>query len=318
MLASTPVALALALLTGTPLAAELPPLSECQAVQERIQLSPEPAGNLHTVCISPGLVTSLLLDEQLPSGTVELEAKEHEVLVAQAGRVVTLVPAGNLMPGRRFNMAVHFRDGAAPVSASFVLVVHPAWGQRQVEVFRRKRTVESYQQALKEKESEAQLCHEENAQLRQAQGRPDGLRGLRSAGLMGQGGIAFRALGESTTQRPGSVLSARNAMAYRSRARVAVELRLELTAPAGSETWEAGGAALIGPGGRVVPVLEVWQETPVTPGKGMSVVMVEAEALPDEAQGTFTLKLWDAGGARTLTLDGVTFPPLQVATSPRE
>jgi uncharacterized protein (TIGR02268 family) len=273
---------------------------------------------MHMVCISPGLVTSLLLDEQLPSGTVELEAKEQEMLVAQAGRVVTLVPAGNLMPGRRFNMTVHFRDGAAPASAGFVLVVHPAWGQRQVEVFRRKRTVESYQQALKEKEAEAQQCHEENAQFRAAQGRPDGLRGLRSAGLMGKGGIAYRALGESTTHRPGSVLKARETMSYRSGARVAVELRLELTAPAGSESWEAGGAALIGPGGRVLPVLEVWQETPVTPGKGMSVVMVEAEALPDEAQGTFTLKLWDAGGARTLTLDGVTFPPLQVATSPRE
>jgi hypothetical protein len=84
---------------------------------------------------------------------VELEAKEQEVRVVQAGGVVTLVPGGSLMPGRRFKMTVRFGDGAAPASVSFVLVVHPAWGQRQVEVFRRKRTVESYQQAF---ESEAQ------------------------------------------------------------------------------------------------------------------------------------------------------------------
>jgi hypothetical protein len=44
--------------------------------------------------------------------------------------------------------------------------------------------------------------------------------------------------------------------------------------------------------------------------------MVEAEALPGEAQGTFTLQLWDRGGTRTVTLDGVMFPPLQVSASP--
>jgi hypothetical protein len=58
---------------------------------------------------------------------------------------------------------------------------------------------------------------------------------------------------------------------------------------------------------------------PVTLGEeGARFVMVEAEALPGEAQGTFTLKLWDRGGTRTVTLDGVTFPPLQVASSPRD
>lgn len=45
---------------------------------------------------------------------------------------------------------------------------------------------------------------------------------------------------------------------------------------------------------------------------------VEAEALPSEAQGTFTLKLWDRGGMRTVTLGGVAFPPLQVSSSPRD
>lgn len=313
MLASPPVALALTLLGGALEAAEIPPLPDCQAVQERIELLPEPAGQQHALCISPGLVTSLLLDEPLPSsGAVELEAKEQEVRVVQARGVVTFVPAGNLLPGRRFKMTVRFGDGAAPASVSFVLVVHPAWGQRQVEVFRRKRTVESYQQELKVKEAEVQQCQEENAQLRAAQGRPDGLRGLRSAGLMGKGGIAFRDLRTSVTSRPGSVLKHYDLMSYRSLSRVAVELWLDLTAPAGSTAWEAAGAALIGPGGRELPVLEVWREAPVTPGQeGPPIVMVEAEAHPDEAQGTFTLKLWDRSGTHTVTLTGITFPPLQ-------
>jgi uncharacterized protein (TIGR02268 family) len=115
------------------------------------------------------------------------------------------------------------------------------------------------------------------------------------------------------------VLKAREATNYRSRARVAVELQLELTAPAGLKAWEAEGAALVGPGGRELPVLEVWQAEPITPGEERTrVVMVEAEALPNEAQGTFTLKLWGAGGTRSVTLDGVTFPPLQVPTRPHD
>lgn len=231
--------------------------------------------------------------------------------MAQAGSVVTLVPAGSLMPGRRIHMTVHFGDGAAPSRADFVLVVHPAWGQRQVEVFRRKRTVESYQQALKEKETEAQQCREQNAQLRAAQGRPDGLRGLRSAGLMGQLGVASHDISARVTHRPGSALLAKWAVSYRSEARVVVEVRLELTAPEGGKAWEAAGAALIGPGGRELRVLPVWQEAPITPGENSQrLIMVEAEAQPHEAQGSFILKLWDRGFTRTVILDRVMFPPL--------
>ncbi len=128
---------------------------------------------------------------------------------------------------------------------------------------------------------------------------------------MGTGGIAPRSIAGTGTSRPASVLEVDNAVSYRSSARVAIELRLRLTARAGSTAWEAAGAALIGPGGRELPVLEVWQEAPVTPGQErVPVVMVEAEALPSEAQGTFTLKLWDRGGTSTVTLTGVTFPPL--------
>jgi hypothetical protein len=74
-----------------------------------------------------------------------------------------------------------------------------------------------------------------------------------------------------------------------------------------------------GPGGCELPVLPVWQEEPVTCGEeGARFVMVETEALRGEAQGTFTLKLWDGGGTRTVSLDGVAFPPLHVSSSPRD
>jgi uncharacterized protein (TIGR02268 family) len=92
---------------------------------------------------------------------------------------------------------------------------------------------------------------------------------------------------------------------------VAVALWLVLTAPEEGKAWEADGAALVGPGGHELRVLPVWQEAPITPGQNVAkLVIVEAEAQGHEAQGTFTLKLWDRGGTRTVILDRVTFPQL--------
>jgi hypothetical protein len=48
------------------------------------------------------------------------------------------------------------------------------------------------------------------------------------------------------------------------------------------------------------------------------VLMVEAEALSGEAQGTFTLKHGERGGTGTVPLDGVAFPQLQVSASPHD
>lgn len=306
MFASPPLAFAFSLLASAPAAAELPPLPDCQAIHERIDLLAEPEEKRHTLCISPGIVTAWLFDAPLPPGAIRLDVEDQEVVLIQAGHLVTLLPSEKLMPGRRLNMTVRFDDGAAPTSVTFELVVHPARAHRQVEVFRRKRTVESYQQALKVKEAEAEQCHEENAQLRAAQGRLNGLRGLRSAKLMSEKGVAATVITNSVTS-PESRLRVLRAVSFRSRARVAVEVELDLTALTGGKAWNAEGAALVGPGGRELPVLGVWQEQLAD---GSHVVMVEAEAGPEKAQGTFTLKLWEHGGARPVTLQGVTFPQL--------
>jgi hypothetical protein len=56
-----------------------------------------------------------------------------------------------------------------------------------------------------------------------------------------------------------------------------------------------------------VPVLPLWQAAPIALGEFQSVV-VEAEATKKEAQGPFTLKLWEAGGPRSVIVEGVVFP----------
>ena len=77
----------------------------------------------------------------------------------------------------------------------------------------------------------------------------------------------------------------------------------------------AAGAALVDAHGHEAPVLPVWQEAPLALGKFKSVV-VEAEASPGEVQGPYTLKLWEAGGLRSVTLEGVVFPDLPANAEP--
>ena len=61
----------------------------------------------------------------------------------------------------------------------------------------------------------------------------------------------------------------------------------------------------MGKKGVELKVVTLWPPEPVVPGGS---VFVEAESTPDVAEGTFTLKLWEAGGARSLMISGITFP----------
>lgn len=115
------------------------------------------------------------------------------------------------------------------------------------------------------------------------------------------------------TVRKGSALDAKKVWSYRSHTRVAVELRLQLLS--GEQPWVAEGAMLVDAHGREVPVLPLWQSAPVAPGPSFQSVVVEAEATAKEAQGPYTLNLWDMGGARSVTVEGVVFPPAPGSTA---
>jgi uncharacterized protein (TIGR02268 family) len=201
---------------------------------------------------------------------------------------------------------VRFADGEAPASASFVLVVHPARAARQVEVFRQKRTLASYQQSEKEKEAQVQQCHEENARLRAESGVPRDLTGLLATGRMDRKGVASRDITKSITHHPASVLLVRSVTSYRSTGLVAVEVWLHL--PEGTMPWMAVGAELVGPGRRTLRVLPPWPPEPIGAISKDWRVVIEAEATEQEAEGSFTLKVWNEDGTRSLMLSGVTFP----------
>jgi uncharacterized protein (TIGR02268 family) len=176
-----------------------------------------------------------------------------------------------------------------------------------VDVHRETRTVESYQQEVRAKEEEARQCSEENARLRADKASPSGLTGLLASGPMGEGGVVSKDLTGSLSRPPANPLRVPQVTSYRATGRVALEFRLEN--PEGAQAWKAEDAALTQEGkrGMSLKVLTVWQKAPIPPGEGGRVV-VEAEPPTDGTRGPYTLKLWEAGGARTVTLGGVTFP----------
>lgn len=275
----------------------------------RIEVPAEISGAMTTpeVQIRPGVSTTFEFDSALAQGGVVVEGAERFSLVDIGQSTIRLVPSEHIVSGERLRLTVRFREGAAPTGAAFILVAHSAQAERLVEVSREQRTVESYKEEAKEARAEAQRCREENERLRVEQAGPGGLAGPLATGIIGTDGLPARELYRTKVflWHPGSALRVPRAWGYRSGERVAVVVELEN--PDAAKPWTPEGALLESKPDGPLNVLTVWNAGPVTPAQ-LRRVVVEAEATPDAARGTFTLKLWEAGGPRTLTLSGVTFP----------
>jgi uncharacterized protein (TIGR02268 family) len=81
---------------------------------------------------------------------------------------------------------------------------------------------------------------------------------------------------------------------------------LKLVNP-GPKPWTPVEAVLRGPNGEELKPLPLWKPKPILPGPAGGLVMVEVEATKKQAQGAYTLTLWDAD-RRAVTLENVTFP----------
>ena len=277
-----------------------------------ISLAADATGEPPEMCIRQGLTSTLHFD----SKRVRFELEKKKFLWVLAGEnALTFVPSESLRDGERLPLTVYFEDGAAPERATFELVVHPSHADRQVEVSRHPRPVASYRQEVRQAREEARQCQQEKAQLQaECRGRT-GLTGLLAHRLVSREGVPSRDLSKEITGHLEDPLYLIGIYSYRSTphhhgaekrvVRLAVEVELMNT---GTEPWEVAGAALIGPTGETLRVLETWQQEPIAPGKSRHVV-VEVEATEQEARGPFTLKLW-AGeeDGRNVTLRGVTFP----------
>jgi uncharacterized protein (TIGR02268 family) len=303
--------LALSILTGAAAAAQSRP-TLCGQAARHIELKPDPIGAAPEVCISVGLVTVLSFDTDLARESVTLEGRERFAQVDLGDNTLKLVPSEKILPGERLRLTVRFKDGAAPGSVAFWLVVHPARAEPLVEVSRQRRTVESYQQEAADKDIWLRRCQEETARLHAEKEGSGELAALLDAGLVDNQGVAFKDLALTAAYGPGSALRLIHAYSYRSSRRVIVDLWIKAAGEA--QPWTAVGAELVGPGDNTLRVLALRQQEPILFGGPGQRILIEVEATEEEAQGTFTLKLWDTDRSRSILLSGVSFPQLEAVT----
>ncbi|MFP2927398.1 DUF2381 family protein [Pyxidicoccus sp. 3LG] len=300
--------LALVLMNGPPTAQ--PSASPCHTGVQHVQLPSAPIGEVPTVCISAGQATTLNFDSDLVRDSLMLEGRDDFGKVHVSESTVKLVPSEKLVPGEQLKLTARFMGDDAPAGAALLLVVHSVQATPYVEVHREKRTVESCERELREKEAALQQCRSDNERLRDEQSGPGGLIGLLASGLMNSNGVSSHKLTDRITKAATNAFTVSRITAYRSEMRVAVEVGLVL--PEEAPAWKPESATLTltlqGKKGAELNVVTLWSAEPVAPGLLGGSVFVEAEATPDVAKGIFTLKLWDASGARTVTLGGITFP----------
>ena len=304
--------LALVLLVGASATAQ-PRLPDCEVSPSRLELPAEPTGKVEEVCISPELPITFRFDSPLVPGSVELQGRERFEDMSTGTRSFNILPPADLQTGERFKVVVRFADGAAPTSATFMLVGHPALGTRQVDVFRLKRTVEDYQRETQEEREKSQQLGQELERMRLEKG-PGGITGLLASGLMAvdDQGVKAKNITEGITQPASNALRPDRVISYRVTTRaenvVRVAVAVKLVNP-DTQPWALKNAALVGKGQEPKQMTVSWQPSPVLPGvEEPEVVVVEWELTARETRGPFTLKLWDESGKRVVTIGNVAFP----------
>jgi uncharacterized protein (TIGR02268 family) len=275
----------------------------CQDVQ-RIELSLT-HGAAQEICVSSGLFTGFVFDARV---MVDLEDEVRFAEVTRGNTSVSLMPPGDAVEGERFRLLARFPDGA---SVTFLLVVHRGRATRQVEVYRDRRTLESYQHEVAQEQARNQQLQEENASLRQRleqlrteYGDPRGLRRLIVSNSLSKAGIRALELTQEVIGHTEGTLSVMRGVAYRSEDRVAIEVSL---ANEGTEPWSASVATLVDAKGEALTGIRLWLEGDSIPPGASRRVVVEADAKPGEHEGEVTLMLRE-DGPRSITIPGVALP----------
>lgn len=311
-MSTLPVVLAvLVFLVSAPSAAQPGSEPAKSGAERQLLLPADLPGQPYEVRIGPGVSTNLFFDA--PVQLVGVEAREHFRRAVAAEDSIILLPSRELLVGQRLRMTVRFMEGVAPARVEFILVVvPPARAERQVEVSR-PRAPELCQEA-REAHEKVRQCQTELARLRAEPKGSSGLTGLLTLELMdGQGVLA---LGLRLVWLEGQALAVDTATSYRAtRPRKKGEetprtrrVAMELWVRSGDALpWTAAGAELVSENG-ARHTLSVWQEAPILAGAEMQRVVLEAELPEAEAQGSFSVELWEEGRTRSVTFGGVSFP----------
>ncbi|HVG64448.1 MAG TPA: DUF2381 family protein [Hyalangium sp.] len=167
----------------------------CESTPARVEFSPD-APNVPTqVCVTPGTSTVIRFHTRIDALSVDLQGRDYFEITSAPGSIL-LIPAANIPIGQTFHLTVTFPDGAAPRTGTFNLVANPVVATRQLDVYRRARTVEAFQQDALRARDEAQRLQSRLAEKEATCTVNGGLAGLLLSGLLsadGLGGSGFLA-----------------------------------------------------------------------------------------------------------------------------
>jgi uncharacterized protein (TIGR02268 family) len=283
----------------------IPNFTECESASPRVDLLPEKAGAPPKACISANLVTVFSFNVDINRDLVAVQGSERFESFEIAGRMIVLKPKSNLMPGERFLLTVPFLDGAAPVTATFLLIAHPALATRQIDVFRHPRPVEVYQQEAQEARAEVAQLKDRLKQLENQATTQSGLADLLTNGIVGENGIKARYL-RGLESWHGDVLDVDECLSLHAVESHRVALSLTLS-QAQAQEWSIKEIFLADDHGGVFRPFTWLGEGPIPPSHAPYKVILEWQLTGSEAARPFTLVVVGNDG-RTVRVDRIVFP----------
>lgn len=268
----------------------------------RIEVGAEASVPPVEIHVAPGLSTTVLFDSEIDPGSLEIEGAGRWLRVRGGRDHVVVVPSLDVPEAARLTLTVPFRDTAIPKRVLFTLVVQSNAVERQVEVYRRPRSAESYREEVEQLRFELQQLR---AQRESSDGSPvlDGLRALFSLSDKEDIGLLSMKIDARVSCVGSCPFRLFAATSYVSFQRIALRMRLKAR---GTNPWKAGRAVLLDAQRRSLEVLPVWESR--SDAQGMRWLVVEAIARDGAKRGPYTLMLWDVDGARTVTVEDVWFP----------
>ena len=164
----------------------------CELSPARVEFDPD-ALIRPVVCVSPGTATVIVFHTPIDPKSVALQGADY-FRVTPTPESILLIPERNIPIGQTFQLAVRFPDGAAPSSGSINLLANAAVATRQLDVFRRTRTVEAYAEEARQAREEAESLREQLKEKEITCGVDSGLAGLILSGLLDRRGLSTKVL----------------------------------------------------------------------------------------------------------------------------
>ncbi|RKG58742.1 DUF2381 family protein [Corallococcus sp. AB011P] len=254
--------------------------------------------------IGPGVSTTLLFDTDIQHDQLSLESRAQFARVSTGSSVLVLVPSNDLQGGDSLKLSIPFKDpgSALPSRLSLTLVVDSGAVDRQVEVYRRARSAESYRQEVQQLRAELERLRQEHVSSGEGAREPMGLRGLliasKSLPGIGVDGKWMRI----KCRRPCSFHVERGSV-FTSGPRRAVQLMLRT---ADTKPWTIGKAVLVDRQGKEWQSFPPFQSGPIT-AESQATLILEFDVNNAELDG-YQLRVTDVDGTRTAQWSGINFP----------